>query len=804
MKRQTRIFLMTLAAVFLTAAAALAGTVTFDYQPLYQVYGNGAGQSPGSFMFNEDGIDLFVDLFFIGGNPYYNDAVIDPAFTGPSINFGTNQILRISNVGVIASFPTPGDVSFEYLNMGGSVNLQVNGYGTVLEGPDLASLAGPVAPGVTMSVTTVAVGGGVKGVVTLTGPVDKVRVGGQEFWIDVLGGIQEQPGDCDYEVTHQTLPVGAAWGSSFGDSPGDYLFTEDGIPVYIDVIDWGSGTGFNFCRVETPGIPNFGFDRVMNLNNVANVYDISALGIITSKVTFEYADLGGMENLQVNGATLHIGDLDAMPVNVAPGVTMSVVNYPIGSGLRGEVTLTGNVHRLRVAGQEFFIDNICAYEGGEPSECDIISDNESLPAGLHWGASYGNFPGEHIFTEDGINVLLEEFDWGSGTAFNVASTGAPWGPIGDGNVMHLNNICTMYDVTAHSPVQAVEFEFCKGGGMENLGINGMLYIGNIESIPAGYFPGFNVIVTTYSGPGYLYGMVRIEGDVQLLRVGGQEFYIDNVCVYTGEVPPPCEIVSDNESLPSGLQWGAAYGNFPGEHIFTEDGIPVLLEEIDYGFGTNFNVASTGAPWGPIGDGNVMHLNNICTMYDVAAHSPVQAVEFEFCKGGGMENLGVNGMLYIGNLESIPANYFPGFVVTVSVTSGPGYLYGTVRVEGDVQLLRVGGQEFYIDNVCVYQNVSAVPEMIESKVSLGKNYPNPFNPSTTLAFSLASDGQVSLKVMDVRGRRVATLLNEHRSAGDHTVVWNGKDDTGQQAASGMYFVILESEGQRAVRKIAMLK
>ena len=635
MKRLTRMILMLTLAALLPAFSALAGTVTFDLEPLYQVYGAGAGQAPGDFMFHEDGTDLYVNEFFSGGTPYFHDAVIDPAFTGPSIWFGTSQILRIANVGVLFALPTTGDVVFEYLDLGGAVNLQVNGYGTVLEAPDLASLAGTVAPGVTMNVTTAAVGGGIRGTVTLTGPVDKVRLGGQEFWIDNLRGRDgEQPGDCDFEVTHQTQPVGAAWGNPDGNAPGDHLFTEDGIPVTIDVIDWGTGTGFNTCEIMVPGIAGFGFDRVMNLNNVANVYDFMPLGVAINQVTFEYADLGGIENLQVNAGPLHIGDLDAMPAAVAPGVTMSVVTTAVGGGLRGEVTLTGPIERLRVAGQEFFIDNVCAYQGEPDPGCEILSDNESLPAGLNWGSAYGNFPGEHIFTEADIKVLLAEFDYGSGMAFNQASTGAPWGPLGDGNVLHLNNICVDYDLGAHAPVAAVEQEFCKGGGLENLGVNGMLYVGPIESIPAGFFP--------------------------------------------------------------------------------------------------------------------------------------------------------------------------GFTVTVTATPGPGYLTGLVRIEGDVQQMRIGGQEFYVDNLCVYRDVSPVPEMMEARVALGRNYPNPFNPSTTVAFSLARAGHVSMRVLDVRGLRVATLLNEHRPAGEQAVVWNGQDESGRQAASGMYFVVLESGEQRAVRKIAMVK
>ena len=59
-------------------------------------------------------------------------------------------------------------------------------------------------------------------------------------------------------------------------------------------------------------------------------------------------------------------------------------------------------------------------------------------------------------------------------------------------------------------------------------------------------------------------------------------------------------------------------------------------------------------------------------------------------------------------------------------------------------------------------------------------------------------------MDVAGHRLATLVDEVRVAGDHQQVWSGKDDHGRQAASGLYFVLLESDGQVAVRKIAMVK
>jgi len=83
-------------------------------------------------------------------------------------------------------------------------------------------------------------------------------------------------------------------------------------------------------------------------------------------------------------------------------------------------------------------------------------------------------------------------------------------------------------------------------------------------------------------------------------------------------------------------------------------------------------------------------------------------------------------------------------------------------------------------------------------------PNPFNPSTTLAFSLSSDGRTALRVYDAAGRLVATLVDSEFEAGPHEVVWDGKSDSGESAASGVYFVKLEAAGVEDRGKLVLLK
>ena len=89
-------------------------------------------------------------------------------------------------------------------------------------------------------------------------------------------------------------------------------------------------------------------------------------------------------------------------------------------------------------------------------------------------------------------------------------------------------------------------------------------------------------------------------------------------------------------------------------------------------------------------------------------------------------------------------------------------------------------------------------------ALNPNYPNPFNPMTKISFSLPEAQAVRLDVYGIDGRKVATLLNETRGPGLHEVIWNGQDDTGRQAASGMYFYRIEAGPYSSVHKMTLMK
>ena len=101
-------------------------------------------------------------------------------------------------------------------------------------------------------------------------------------------------------------------------------------------------------------------------------------------------------------------------------------------------------------------------------------------------------------------------------------------------------------------------------------------------------------------------------------------------------------------------------------------------------------------------------------------------------------------------------------------------------------------------------VSPVADVPLARLALGPARPNPFNPSTTISFTLPEEQTVRLDVYDVRGRRVRRLLNGHLPAGERQVVWDGCDDADRPVAAGVYLVRLRAGSEARTRGVTLLK
>ena len=135
--------------------------------------------------------------------------------------------------------------------------------------------------------------------------------------------------------------------------------------------------------------------------------------------------------------------------------------------------------------------------------------------------------------------------------------------------------------------------------------------------------------------------------------------------------------------------------------------------------------------------------------------------------------------------------------------------GTVRVYRFIYQPAAGGdplvESIDIDNlgqydfITLYHSDSIEPPVAPVDFALTQNVPNPFNPATQITFNMASAGDISLKVYNLAGQVVATLLNGPMSAGDHAVTFNGS-----QLSSGVYFYTLEAGGRSETRKMLLTK
>lgn len=102
-------------------------------------------------------------------------------------------------------------------------------------------------------------------------------------------------------------------------------------------------------------------------------------------------------------------------------------------------------------------------------------------------------------------------------------------------------------------------------------------------------------------------------------------------------------------------------------------------------------------------------------------------------------------------------------------------------------------------------VSADNDNVEFSHLEINNYPNPFNPSTTIEFSILNDSNVELLIYNIKGQKINTLVQDSLTKGSHSINWNGKNDNGKSVSSGLYYYTLKVNGKtEAVNKCMLLK
>lgn len=93
---------------------------------------------------------------------------------------------------------------------------------------------------------------------------------------------------------------------------------------------------------------------------------------------------------------------------------------------------------------------------------------------------------------------------------------------------------------------------------------------------------------------------------------------------------------------------------------------------------------------------------------------------------------------------------------------------------------------------------------EIPIKFLNNYPNPFNPKTTISFEITVSGETTVDIYNSKGQKVTRLLNEELQIGDHSVIWSGNDSGGNKVSSGIYFYRVVVNDEQKINKMIMIK
>ena len=116
----------------------------------------------------------------------------------------------------------------------------------------------------------------------------------------------------------------------------------------------------------------------------------------------------------------------------------------------------------------------------------------------------------------------------------------------------------------------------------------------------------------------------------------------------------------------------------------------------------------------------------------------------------------------------------------------------------------GAYESAPSNEVVVEVLGSDPNLLPAVTKLGINHPNPFNPSTTINYSVAEPGHVILEIYNLKGAKVAVLREGVLSAGNYTAIWNGKDGNGSPVSSGVYFYKMKAGKYSQTKKMILMK
>lgn len=208
-------------------------------------------------------------------------------------------------------------------------------------------------------------------------------------------------------------------------------------------------------------------------------------------------------------------------------------------------------------------------------------------------------------------------------------------------------------------------------------------------------------------------------------------------------------------------------------------------------------------------------------------SYVTGVDFyvEITEVHGFATVNMSDTLHVGDILAIPAasasvvlkiylfgkNNFTKFniiVVGTPVVAGEVY-FCNINCAITLAVLFNSATVYAVnDETCTVQpNVSVDRNQKDPRpgeLKLNQNYPNPFNPATTISYSLPENDYVEIKIYNIKGEMITTLLNQPQKAGNHQVIWNGCDESGNTVTNGVYYYQIKTDRFTMTKKMVLLR
>ena len=229
----------------------------------------------------------------------------------------------------------------------------------------------------------------------------------------------------------------------------------------------------------------------------------------------------------------------------------------------------------------------------------------------------------------------------------------------------------------------------------------------------------------------------------------------------------------------GVSPGPIYYDFPYWDIAGGDTVQCIMSHIDYGFELD------PGDWAKGDEGNPSTYNHNIGMITDSGVDDYRYLNV------------TSSVLLDYSMEHLLNQYRISFEIDTDwddLTDKLAFITGNGVIDNYMPCLL-----FYLSDI-----VAVDDNNIELNNSIFHIYPNPFNPITTISYSIPQETDVVLKIYNIKGQLVKVLVNNFQNAGEHSIIWNGRDSNGDRVSSGIYFYKLKAGDFQKVRRMVLLK